>query len=88
MAYRRTVITDQQVSEALAENARHSGGLWGLSVPGGGWHWYSEDLARTIVKACLILGVGVTGTVTGEAWLIIAERLAAIEARLDAAGIA
>jgi hypothetical protein len=79
-------ITDEQVSEALHMHGEWDGGLWGLPIPGGGRHWYSEAIARAVVKACLILGVTVTGTITGEAWLALAERVEAIEQRLDRYG--
>jgi hypothetical protein len=83
-------VTDEQVSEALHMYGEEMSGMWGLLLPGGRErNWYPEATARAVIKACLILNLPMTGsgTITGEAWLALAERIEAIEGRLTEGGL-
>lgn len=71
-------ISEHDVTEALARRGRRKGDEWVLP-PG---HAYTEDQAKKIVRACLLLGIEVTGTITSDAWLAIALRIADFESRL------
>ncbi len=76
------MISEDDVTAALTEHAQRGGELYGLRVPGGGLTWYTETTAREVVKACLLLGVPIAGTITSAGWLAIAERLVALENRI------
>lgn len=71
------MIPDDVIMRALREN--------GYRTPDGGW-WFtnpdnvhSESDARAITEACLILGQPVTDVATGQGWLALVRRVAALE---------
>jgi hypothetical protein len=77
------MITEQQVREALVANAeRDENGRWGFH---GGYPMHEEASALAITRACLILGVRVTDTLSGTTWCAVVDRIAAIERRLETA---
>lgn len=72
-------VTDEQVTDALQQHCQAEGGGWSLPLPGNGWRWYETDQARALVRACLILGIEVTGSPGAEAWVAVAARLEALD---------
>jgi len=83
------MISEEQVTEALDAAAElDADGRWRFARdPGWPPASYSDESARGIVRACLILGVPVTNTMTGEAWCTAVSRIAEIEDRLDRYGV-
>ena len=81
------MITDEQVTLALQQFGDQSTpDTWSLPSELG-WVPYRTERARMIVKAYLILGVPIDGTITAAALLALAERIEAIEARVYGYGI-
>lgn len=72
--------TAAQVDEALRANATHVGDTWVFSSG----YAHDDESARAFVGACLILGVRVNDTLTGEAWGAMANRVADLEDRIAA----
>lgn len=75
--------TPEHVDAALRANAEP------VSTPAGdywrfdGGYRHEDASARAIVEACLILGVPITDTLTGEAWRMVVTRLARLEERFN-----
>lgn len=77
--------TEEEITAALREHAEEwTPDIWAFSKTVGGVTLHETEKARKIVKVCLMLGQPVSDVITIDLFLAMAERLAAIEGRLDA----
>lgn len=79
--------TDEEVRQYLAQHGQLAGpaaydtnAWWRISDAG---PYHREEDALAIIRACLMLGVPVTDTITSEMWLALVERVAQIERHFE-----
>ena len=72
-------ITEDEITAALLAHARPwTDGRWVFThLP------HSEQSARGIVEACLMLGLPVTDLVTSQVWLALVYRVVDLQRRVD-----
>ncbi len=77
-------LTAEQVRTALTHHAtRDAGGLWTFHGGAPTYVRRTEESALAITRACLVLGLPVTDTLTGEAWARLVDTVADLRQRLS-----